>query len=152
MPQGLEHGTVLEAFRRHRHDVLNELQIIRALIQMNRSERAMAAIDRLAEWLQSLGRVQQAVFSSAEPLVWVLAGCPHVVVADIVVEHAPEGDAVEQWMAFLTELEAQLATEGRSLRVKLRIGATTLRVEWDAPELGMADWRDRYPQVDFARG
>ncbi|ACV58826.1 Spo0B domain-containing protein [Alicyclobacillus acidocaldarius] len=152
MSHGLERGTGLEAFRRHRHDVLNQLQIVRALIQMNRADRAIAAIDRLAEWLQSLGRVQQAVLPSAELMVWTLASCPHVVVADILVEEAPGDDSVEQWTSFLTELEERLALDGRQLRIKLIVNAKTLRVEWDAHDLEVTDWPARYPRISFARG
>ncbi|WP_041695250.1 Spo0B domain-containing protein [Alicyclobacillus acidocaldarius] len=152
MSHSLEHATGLESFRRHRHDVLNQLQIIRALIQMNRADRAIAAMDRLAEWLQSLGRVQQAVGSSAELVVWTLAACPHVVVDDILVEEAPDGDTVVQWISFLTELEERLALGGRSLRMKLRVSSNALWVAWDARDLEVADWEERYVRIHFARG
>lgn len=144
-------GAGLEEFRQHRHDVLNQLQIVRALIQMNRAERAIAVIDRLAEWLQSLGRVQQALVPGAEPLVWTLARCPHVVVDEVRIEEAPDQATLARWTSFFTDLEQKGASDGHERRVKLLFGSQSLRVELAADDLEIQEWQERYPQIRFVR-
>ncbi|WP_067848232.1 Spo0B domain-containing protein [Alicyclobacillus mali (ex Roth et al. 2021)] len=151
MADGLERGAGLEAFRRHRHDVLNQLQIVRALIQMNRADRAIAAIDRIAAWLQSLGRVQQAVPAGAEAIVWALAVCPHIVVDEIDVQGAPHGDALAEWISCMTELEARLAVNGDSPRMKLTVDAEQMWVHCDADLTQVEELQVRYPRIRFSR-
>ncbi len=65
-----------EAFRRHRHDVMNSLQLVKAYIQMEKPDKALHAVNDLANWLQSLSLVQM---HSTEPqLLWTAAQCPRV--------------------------------------------------------------------------
>ncbi|WP_206831031.1 Spo0B domain-containing protein [Alicyclobacillus fructus] len=152
MSSASDRGIGLEEFRRHRHDVLNQLQIVRALIQMNRTDRAIAALDRLAEWLQSLGRVQQVLPRTAEAMLWTLASCPHVWVDDIRVEEPPAEEATAQWASFLSELEEQCALDAKSLRLKLVLAGDTLQVELGDAHLNVEAWQIRYPRIRFSRG
>ncbi|SIS63628.1 Spo0B domain-containing protein [Alicyclobacillus vulcanalis] len=151
MSDASQRQTSLEAFRRHRHDVLNQLQIIRALVQMDRPDRALAAIDRLAEWLQSLGQAQQAVPSGAESMVWTLACCPHVMV-DLRVETMPGEGIASQWCSFLQELEGQLAVAGKRVRLKVTITAHGVLVDAPDDPFDADVWQLRYPQIQFVRG
>ncbi|MBX6352894.1 MAG: Spo0B domain-containing protein [Thermoflavifilum sp.] len=66
-----------EAFRRHRHDVLNELQLIRAYIQMGRTGSALQVVDRLAAWLGTLSQWQTA-FPTQPETMWCASQCPHL--------------------------------------------------------------------------
>ena len=72
----------LAAFRLHRHDVLNDLQLIRAYIQMGRPEQALGAVDHLADWLASLGIVQNMFGDLYNELFWLMATCAYVRIAD----------------------------------------------------------------------
>jgi len=69
---------LLGAFRHHRHDVVNSLQVIRAYIQMGRSEKAVQSVDELAAWLRSLAVWQACVGTQDEELVWNAAVCPNL--------------------------------------------------------------------------
>jgi hypothetical protein len=66
------------AFRAHRHDVLNALQLIRAYIQLNRPNDALRAVDNLATWLQSIGNLQNQLGDEHEDVLWLFVRCPHV--------------------------------------------------------------------------
>lgn len=68
----------LTAFRHHRHDVMNFLQVVRAYVQLGRTEGAIEAVDRLAEWLKSLSLWQSKVQQEDACLVWHAATCPQV--------------------------------------------------------------------------
>lgn len=64
------------AFRHHRHDVQNVLQLIKAYIQIGKPDRALSAVDQLAEWLNSLS-IQQAAHLP-DGIFWALASSSHV--------------------------------------------------------------------------
>jgi hypothetical protein len=66
----------LESLRRHRHDVLNGLQLVKAYLQLGKSDQALGALDRLADWLQSIARIQAK--GHAPELVRAAMECPHV--------------------------------------------------------------------------
>ncbi|MCL6453168.1 MAG: Spo0B domain-containing protein [Alicyclobacillus sp.] len=68
----------LAALRKHRHDVLNELQLIKGNLQLNRVDRAMRVVNRCAEWLASVSELQASVPEAWQPLVWTAVGCPHL--------------------------------------------------------------------------
>ncbi|MCL6445361.1 MAG: Spo0B domain-containing protein [Alicyclobacillus sp.] len=81
--QAQEHvNRALQAFRKHRHDVLNELQVVRGYLQLQRTEAALKVLDRIAGWFQSLTALQLALDVQNHPehaeLVWCAAGLPHV--------------------------------------------------------------------------
>ncbi|MDQ0188328.1 Spo0B domain-containing protein [Alicyclobacillus cycloheptanicus] len=84
------------AFRVHRHDVLNYLQLVRAYIQMNRPERALEAVTELTLWLQSLSAAQSAFETIAPPLLWTAAACSHV--------RLGRAEAAVRWTPVLCEL------------------------------------------------
>lgn len=68
----------LSAFRHHRHDVVNFLQVMRAYTQLGKVEQALESLDLLAEWLKSLSVLQNSITSENANLVWHAATCPHV--------------------------------------------------------------------------
>lgn len=67
-----------DAFRKHRHDVMNGLQLVKAYIQLNKSDEAVAAVNRLADWFQSLALVQASWQATWPELLWTAAQCPHL--------------------------------------------------------------------------
>ncbi|CAM3798254.1 Spo0B domain-containing protein [Alicyclobacillus pomorum] len=109
-----------EAFRRHRHDVMNSLQLVKAYIQMEKSDKALQAVNDLADWLKSLSLVQMR---STEPqLLWTAAQCPRVRFA-----HVPEDVILRQGESaeicrLLEKLESLAAQYGQAL-VKLSIAS-----------------------------
>lgn len=68
----------LTAFRKHRHDVINGLQMVRAYIQLNRPERALAAMDDVSNWLASLSLWTTISADSYANLTWIAAICPRI--------------------------------------------------------------------------
>ncbi|GMA52367.1 hypothetical protein GCM10025857_37240 [Alicyclobacillus contaminans] len=64
-----------DALRRHRHDILNDLQLVKAYIQLGKPDRALGAVDKLVNWLQSLSSIHAITPS---PLLWTLVQCPAV--------------------------------------------------------------------------
>lgn len=73
----------LSAFRHHRHDVMNSLQMIRAYTQLGRMEQAIETVDRLADWLKSLSLWQNSTELEESTLVWHAATCPQVKLTSI---------------------------------------------------------------------
>lgn len=73
-----EQQDLLGAFRHHRHDVVNALQVIRAYIQLGRSDKAIQSVDELAAWMRSLAVWQECVKAEDEELVWNAAVCPNL--------------------------------------------------------------------------
>lgn len=72
---------VLSAFRGHRHDVLNGMQVVRGYIQLGRTQEAISAIDRLTTWLRSLTLIQSLAATNYR---WLTAAshCPHVILSE----------------------------------------------------------------------
>lgn len=92
----------LASFRAHRHDVLNQLQLVRAYVQLNRPEQALRSVDALAGWLTSIGHVQN---TTQDPrLVWMVAKTPHVTfhgvseLHDVSEEEADKLHSIGEWL------------------------------------------------------
>lgn len=69
-----------DAFRKHRHDVLNYMQLFKAYVQLGQPERALASVDQCANWLGSLSSLQTATTPLFDPLFWAATCCPHLTV------------------------------------------------------------------------
>lgn len=78
-----------DAFQKHRHDMLNHLQLVKGYQQLNRPDRAVAAVDACAKWLVSLSVLQTQVPAVFDALLWAASACPHLVVR----AHRLDGDA-----------------------------------------------------------
>lgn len=76
----------LESFRKHRHDVLNFLQLIRAYEQMGKSQKSIQLVDDLAKWLQSLTLWQIHFEKQHAQLIWQAANCPKVILTEVTSE------------------------------------------------------------------
>jgi hypothetical protein len=74
-------GKWLESLRRHRHDVLNGLQLVKAYLQLGKAEQSLSAVNRLADWLQSISGIQSR--GHAPELVRTAMECPHVRVRNL---------------------------------------------------------------------
>lgn len=68
-----------ELLRLHRHDLLNGLQLVSGYLQLNKPERALQSVDRMARWLRTISWIQ-AVADSAAVDGWFKAShiAPHV--------------------------------------------------------------------------
>lgn len=109
------------AFRRHRHDVLNQLQLIRARVQMGQGDRALLVLDRTALWLQSLGTWQSHLPVHAHSLLWRMAECSHVLTEGIIAK--PESftpDVVHSLQEIFKSVEENANLRGDYPRVVLR--------------------------------
>ncbi len=73
-----EQGSAKDAFRVHRHDVQNFLQLVRAYLQLDRPERALSTVMDLSNWLTSLSLVQSKWEFAPSIVLWTAAQCPHV--------------------------------------------------------------------------
>ncbi|WDL97001.1 Spo0B domain-containing protein [Alicyclobacillus sp. ALC3] len=73
-----EQGSAKDAFRIHRHDVQNFLQLVRAYLQLDRPERALTTVMDLSDWLTSLSLVQSRFEFAPSIVLWTAAQCPHV--------------------------------------------------------------------------
>jgi hypothetical protein len=89
-----ENSPVLR-FRKHRHDILNQLQLIRAYVQIGRQPDAIRIVDETARWLQSLTMWQTYCTENAERLVFAASNCPHLFLAS--------ADEIEDWDANLVD-------------------------------------------------
>lgn len=100
-----------EAFHRHRHDVMNGLQLVKAYLQLHKPVEAMAAVDRLALWLHSLSELQAHLHEENLNLLWTAAQCPRVLIHSLDVLDL--SDAVQlELSACLLWLEEQANEQG----------------------------------------
>jgi hypothetical protein len=77
-----EHGCEaqwLGAFRKHRHDVLNELQLVQGYVQLQNYAGSLGAVHRLSTWLASLSELQAQLYEVESQILAVASGSPHVV-------------------------------------------------------------------------
>jgi hypothetical protein len=151
-----EQDDVNGAFRKHRHDVLNGLQLVKAYMQLNKPVEAMDALDRLSNWLRSLSVIQAQCMDSN--LLWAAAQCPHICVEDVQLSPLT-GPFLKEVMECLVWLDA-CANEQGVRRMSVRLGETgasyalnqgqvrKISVQLDATEETMAWWNNR-PTGDF---
>ncbi len=121
----------LAAFRIHRHDVLNSLQLVKAYIQLNRPERAQASLDHLSQWLKSLGLWQTNISEESEALVWNASVCPnvHLDQSDSLerLDSAMREELMEAWR-WLNEQANQNQVAHFSVRLQVQMGEDRDRV------------------------
>lgn len=117
-------GNAQEAFRRHRHDVMNGLQLVKAYMQLNRPGDAMEALNRLADWLSSLSAIQASITGLQACVLWAAAECPHVWLTSLL-GSPPSDVAAEELSDCLRWLDEQANAQGiRVMRVQLQTGQT----------------------------
>lgn len=51
--------------RLHRHDLLNGLQLVTGYLQLNKPERALRSVDRMAAWLRSISWIHAVTEDTA---------------------------------------------------------------------------------------
>ncbi|MCL6637986.1 MAG: Spo0B domain-containing protein [Alicyclobacillus sp.] len=130
------------AVRAHRHDLLNDLQVVKAYLQMQRTDRAAAAIDRLAARLNGLSHLQATLSPDEHELMWWAMQCSRVTLQDW-----PRGVCVAPGMAaqvgqVLILLDSKAAESGIPL-VHLRVRSVAAGVELTVTSPGreeLADW------------
>ncbi|MCL6548749.1 MAG: Spo0B domain-containing protein [Alicyclobacillus sp.] len=115
---GEEHS--LQAFRIHRHDVLNGLQLIRGYIQLDRPAQAIASIDRLTAWLHSLGVWHAQVEQCGAHLLWTAARCPYVHLTEVIRPpawtDALRAGTAEVW-SWLNDVASRHGSAGLAIRL-----------------------------------
>lgn len=146
-----EHTDVGDAFRKHRHDVMNGLQLVKAYMQLNKPVEAMSALDRLANWLRSLSVIQAQSMDSN--LLWAAAQCPHLCIEGVQLS-ALTAPLLQELVACLGCLDA-CANEQGIRRMSIRLGeiedsvdanqgmVRKISVEIDETEETMAWWNNK---------
>lgn len=121
-------GASLDAFRLHRHDVQNALQLVRGYIQLNRPNNAIEVVDGLSAWLHSLTLISN-LGPSASPWISQAAQCPHVVLTDLAGDSADQEtyEMVADSWSWLNEACAEQAIRTIWAKVTLDGGRETNR-------------------------
>ncbi|GEO25818.1 hypothetical protein AAC03nite_16030 [Alicyclobacillus acidoterrestris] len=146
-----DHGTYEAiSFRRHRHDVLNELQLIRGYLQLGKPERALAVVDRTATWLQSLTR-WQSLGDVGKKLVWEAATCPHLQLRQLHVDGDLSDGVLEPFCAWLHKLNDYAAEQGVHLELdgQLHPRGAEIRGYVEAPFALDETMASSFPQIAF---
>jgi|GEM_PF-4757647 len=105
------HGRWLESVRKHRHDVLNLLQVAQGYLQLQRPEVALSSLRQLSDWLNSLSALQSAIRSTETPVYQAALTCPHVFVRRFACERVlteAESDCVADLLEALDERAAEV--------------------------------------------
>ncbi|MFB5191115.1 Spo0B domain-containing protein [Alicyclobacillus fastidiosus] len=147
-----EHDTYeASAFRRHRHDVLNELQLIRGYLQLGQMERALGVVDRTAGWLQSLTNWQTSSASVGERLMWEAATCPNLLLRQIRFAGEPGAELLTQFAAWLHGLNDGAAQQGIHLEISVTLTEETVRASGHSrqPFVEDGDWQKTFPMIAF---
>jgi len=134
---------VLSAFQKHRHDVINGLQLIRAYIQMDRPARALSALDDVSRWIGSLSLWTSIVTNESSQLMWVAASCPRILLHSVAptlrigsAEAYALASLLQQWdeeasVRGVTCIVVELADPVHSDKVDVRLHATEeMRIWW----------------------
>ncbi|WAH38975.1 Spo0B domain-containing protein [Alicyclobacillus dauci] len=138
------------SFRRHRHDVLNELQLVRGYLQMNQPEKAVRVVDRTAEWLQSLTRWQVSLDGVGEELMWVACMCPNVVLNAIKATEVPSPQILHSMKRWLSDVQVFLAEHGLRLHISVRVDTHIyIRIAENDLPVSYADWENDYLGLQF---
>ncbi|TDY43370.1 sensor kinase SpoOB-type protein [Alicyclobacillus sacchari] len=151
MPNGEPQPSPAAQFRTHRHDVLNELQLIRAYLQMERPAQAVAVVDRLSTWLQSLTTWQISAGAFGEQLMWTAAVCPHVLLDSFTCQIPPVDDVVEQFCRWLKMWNDELSIRGQRGRLCVTVDQSGFRIMCSDEEVvkRIDEWTGAYPDLDF---
>jgi Sensor_kinase_SpoOB-type, alpha-helical domain len=134
-----------QSFRLHRHDVLNQLQLIRARIQMGQEEKALIVVDRMAGWLQSLSTWQSVLPEAAHSLLWCMAACSHVLTEGILANPLSfTADVVILLEKVLHRIEEASNLQGIYVRIQLQNKTTSSENTWVITLLGQQEegWKD----------
>lgn len=145
-----ETESIAEQFRQHRHDVLNELQLVRGYIQMGQTERALTIVDRAARWLQSLAMWQSNTGELGEQLMWVASICPHLVVQRVELD-VPLTDAETSMLsAWLRQAEIDVSEVGQRLSLRAHLCATGWEIACDAQPAVLEGWQSTFRDIVFS--
>jgi hypothetical protein len=151
-----------QQFRRHRHDVMNALQLVKAYVQLGKSEAAVQAVDDVAEWLHSLSAVQTA--QDDGQLLWTAATCPRLRLSGLEAVNGLPMDVETELCSCLQLIDDFAAEVGlKKLRVSLFSEPETnthpVGVRFELPEEFRLSWQTIhsakewcYLQVDTADG
>ncbi|MFD1675001.1 Spo0B domain-containing protein [Alicyclobacillus fodiniaquatilis] len=139
------------SFRRHRHDVLNQLQLVRAYLQMERTEDAITMIDQTAQWLQSLALWQINFGYFGERLMWVAATCPNVYLKDVASELELTDECLTELEAWLVAVQHLLAQQGGNVYLSISAQGKGFAILLDsqAPNLPLEVWHNTYETLHF---
>lgn len=140
-----------DVFRRHRHDVLNELQLVRGYLQMGRQEEAVRVIDRTASWLQSLTYWQVIDSRFGEQLMWAASVCPNLQLSDIHL-NSPSETVVESLVSWLHSANEVLETSGGRLSVSVHLSNNSGNIALTPrpDDALVSNWHDTYSNLRFS--
>jgi hypothetical protein len=151
--QGFD-GDTVAAFRRHRHDVLNELQLIRAYLQLGQTERAQSVLDRTAAWLQSLTKWNANLGPSGESLVWNASICPNIHLGNtLAYEGTPDPEIIQGISEWVTQANEMVSQNGIRIHIHIRIETdkAIVRLADHVTELEsfLPTWQAHFPMLEF---
>lgn len=147
MPSSELVSTNGESFRRHRHDVLNALQLVRGYVQMGQTDKAIGVVDRTAAWLQSLSRWHVNGQADAEQLMWTASVCSNIILDDFVCLDVEYAD-LAPLTSWLLSTQTQLATEGYRMHIRIELRERT-EIGCDMPLEVVQQWQDTYQSLHF---
>lgn len=128
-----------DLFRRHRHDILNELQLVRAYTQMEQYDKAIAVTDRVALWLQSLSTWQRIFEDSGRDVVFWAGACPNVLLSDATATAVPSEDVATELIEWLQMFQQTLATAGRRCVLRMVVTGSKCNIHLSGESLGSLD-------------
>lgn len=100
----------LEVYRKHRHDILNGLQLVQGYLQLQRYDAALESVGKLTKWLHSLSLLQSRLDAGDEELFRVGAVSPHVLLRSLTKGRQLDPSEVAvlaKWWLWLDELAAE---------------------------------------------
>jgi hypothetical protein len=117
-------ATWLSSFQKHRHDVLNSLQLVQGYLQLDKTNAALTSLHKLSRWLHSLSLLQSRLPESAAALFQIAITCPHVIVEEWSGSAAMDADSIWSLRVLWQRLE-DVATELNVTQVTLNIAANS---------------------------
>ncbi len=155
----------LQMLRMHRHDMLNGLQLVSGYLQLDKPERALQSLERMANWLRTVSWIQAAT-ESTEWTAWFQAShvTPHVLL-----RNRPEVTALSQqqdmslaaawrWLEEIAALHGILEigldavgkTEENGSIIELTVDAGETVADWwsERPGLATIKWSQIDRQVE----
>lgn len=124
-----ESAQMASLFRQHRHDVLNELQLVRGYVQLGYLDKAMNVMDRAAVWLQSLTKWQQVFENGHENVLFSAAVCPNILLADFQAITAPTDLMALELIEWLQMTQETLAILGEHVGVRMVVDGAVCQIQ-----------------------
>jgi hypothetical protein len=135
-----------EVFRRHRHDILNGLQLVQGYLQMGRPQQALTALSQLTGWLRTVSLVQMQAGVAERAFLFTVSTCPAIEAVSLDGLFPMTSDLCRQLCAVWRMLDQAVGeSDVRRVRVRVRGDADgehpcqTVSLELEAAP-GVLEW------------